>query len=111
MGFMGDAAEKVRSWTRKDKENAAREFAKGGTAAATATSSYDLLQSYGYDIVSEYLRLEQDLMSRYVDYEEMDDYPELMTAVDIYADDATQTDMQLNKSIWITSKDKDLERI
>jgi hypothetical protein len=111
MGFFGNAADKVRTWTRKDKEQAARQFAKGGTSAAAASTSYDLLQSYGYDVVSEYLRLEQDLMSRFVDYEEMDDYPELMTALDIYADDSTQTDMQLNKSIWITSKDKDLERI
>ena len=111
MGFFGKAADRVRSWSRGDKENAAKEFAKGGTSNSGSASGYDLLQAYGYDVVSDYLKLEHDLLSRFADYEEMDDYPELMTAIDIYADDATQTDMQLNKSIWLSSKDKDIERL
>lgn len=78
MGFLGKAADKVRSWSRKDKEYAAREFAKGNTNSGAPASGYDLLQAYGYDVVSDYLRLEHDLLSRFVDYEEMDDYPELM---------------------------------
>lgn len=47
-------------------------------------SGYDILQAYGYDVLSDYLRLEHDLLARFVDYEEMDDYPEISAAIDIY---------------------------
>lgn len=109
MGFAGRVANRLRNWIRQDKEKAAIQFAKGAAAPGYPTTGYDLLQAYGYDVVSDYLRLEHDLLSRFVDYEEMDDYPELSAAVDIYADDSTQTDMQLNRSIWCTSPDKNIE--
>ena len=109
MGFMGRAADKVRNWVRRDKESTALEFAKGGTSSGAPATGYDMLQAYGYDVVSDYLRLEHDLMSRFVDYEEMDDYPEISAAIDIYADDATQTDMQINRSLWVSSPDKQIE--
>lgn len=108
MGFIGKVADRIRKASLRDKENAAKEFARAPTSSSPA-SGYDLLNAYGYETVSDHLRLEHDLLSRFADYEEMDDYPELMTAIDIYADDSTQTDMQLNRSMWMTSKDKDLE--
>lgn len=111
MGFLGDSAEKIRKFFRSDKASSAKSFAKGSTVSGASSTGYDVLQAYGYDVVSDYLKMEHDLLSRYVDYEEMDDYPELTAAIDIFADDATQTDMQLNRSIWVTSKDKDLEKL
>lgn len=111
MGFIGNAADRVRKFFSSDKESAAREFAKGSTMSSAPSSGYDLLQAYGYDVVSDHLKLEHDLISRFVDYEEMDDYPELMSVIDIFADDATQTDMQINRSMWLSSRDKDLERL
>ena len=77
MGFIDKAAERVRAWIRKDKESSALDFAKGATNSGYPTQGYDLLQAYGYDVVSDFLRLENDLMSRYVDFEEMDQYPEI----------------------------------
>lgn len=111
MGFFGKAAQRVRDWMRQDKSAAAHEFAKGATSSNYPSGGMDLLQAYGFDVLSDQLRLEHDLMSRFVDYEEMDDYPEIAAAIDIYADDATQTDMQLNRSIWISSPDKDVEKL
>lgn len=111
MGFLGDTAEKIRSYFRSDKASSGKQFAKGSTMSGASSTGYDVLQAYGYDVVSDYLKMEHDLLSRYVDYEEMDDYPELTAAIDIFADDATQTDMQLNRSMWVTSKDKDLEKL
>lgn len=109
MGYTSRIANRLRNWIRQDKEKAAIEFAKGAATPGMPTTGYDLLQAYGYDVVSDYLRLEHDLLSRFVDYEEMDDYPEISSAIDIYADDSTQTDMQLNRSIWCTSPDKNIE--
>ena len=77
MGFFGKAADRVRNWMRTDKAAASIQFAKGATSAGAPAQGYDLLQAYGYDVVSDYLKLEHDLLSRFVDYEEMDDYPEL----------------------------------
>ena len=44
-----------------------------------------------YPILNE---LEVARRRRYREYEEMDDYPEISTAFDIYADDSTQRDLQ-----------------
>ncbi len=111
MGFFGKAADRVRDWSRKDKASASIQFAKGATSSGAPAQGYDLLQAYGYDVVADYLKLEHDLLSRFVDYEEMDDYPELAAAIDIYADDSTQTDMQLNRSMWLSAPDKDIESL
>jgi hypothetical protein len=110
MGFIGKAADRIRNWVRQDKESTALEFAKGAAGSGYPAQGYDMLQAYGYDVVSDYLRLEHDLLSRFVDYEEMDDYPEIAAAIDIYADDATQTDMQINRSLWVSSPDKNIEQ-
>jgi hypothetical protein len=111
MGFISNVVNRIRSaWTR-DKEQVPLQLAKGAMAAGFPTSGYDLLQAYGYDILGDYLRLEQDLLSRFVDYEEMDDYPEINAAIDIFADDATQPDTQINRTVWVTSPDKNIEQI
>ena len=52
------------------------------------------------------LSVGQKLLERYADYENMDDYPELGSAIDIYADDATIPDSVRGKTMWAESKDK-----
>ena len=106
MGFFGDVANRVRDYFRRDKEQVGLQLAKGATASGYPTTGYDLLQAYGYDVLSDFLKLEHDLLSRYIDYEEMDDYPEISAAIDIYSDDASQPETHLSRSLWITSKDE-----
>lgn len=96
---------------RFDKEQIVLNLSKGGTNSGYPQTGFDLLQAYGQDILSDYLKLEHDLMARFVDYEEMDDYPELASAIDIYADDATQTESLQNKVVWIDSPDKTVQSI
>lgn len=57
------------------------------------------------------LSMDQDLMMRYADYEQMDDYPELAASLDIVSDDSTITDTLRNRSIWGESKDRVLKDI
>lgn len=111
MGFWGNVSGRVRNLLRFDKEKVVLQLAKGGTASAFPQTGFDLLQAYGYDVLSDYLKLEHDLMSRFVDYEEMDDYPELASAIDIFADDATQIDSIQNRSVWVDSPDKTVQEI
>jgi hypothetical protein len=111
MGFWGDIGHRVRGMLRFDKEQIVLNLAKGGTSSGYPQTGFDLLQAYGQDILSDYLKLEHDLMHRFVDYEEMDDYPELASAIDIYADDATQVESLLNKVCWVDSPDKTVQTI
>lgn len=109
MGAVQNIIDRLRGAFIADKERGGQLLAKGSTSPTYPDSGYDLLQAYGYDALSDYLRLEHDLLSRYVDYEEMDDYPEIASAVDIYADDASQPDTQLQRTVWVTSFDKTLQ--
>lgn len=111
MGAVSNIIARVREAFRQDKIHGGDLIAKGSTSPSFGDSGYDLLQSYGYDSVSDHLRLEHDLLSRYVDYEEMDDYPELAAALDIYADDSSQPDTQLRRTIWAVSPDKTVESL
>lgn len=111
MGFWGNVSGKVRSVLQFDKERVSLSLSKGSTGSGYDQSGFDLLQTYGYDALSDHLKLERDLMSRFVDYEEIDDYPELSAAIDIYADDATQTEPMQNRTMWVDSADKTVEEM
>jgi hypothetical protein len=109
MGALDNIASGIRNLLRRDKERVVLKLAKGSTSSTLPGSTYDLMQQYGYDVISDYLKLEQDLMSRFIDYESMDDYDLLSTILDIYGDDSTQPDTPTNKRVWFESPDKDLE--
>lgn len=109
MGAVDDIVARLRFAFQRDKERGGALLAKGSTSPTYPDSGYDLLQSYGYDALSDHLRLEHDLLSRFVDYEEMDDYPEISSAIDIYADDSSQPDTQIKRTVWVTSQDKALQ--
>jgi hypothetical protein len=55
--------------------------------------------------------LEEDLLSRFADYEDMDEQAELNTALDIIADDATQTDSITNHIVHIDAEDHDIKKM
>lgn len=111
MGFFSNVATRIREYWRTDKEQAMIQIAKGTMSPGRPETGYDILQAYGYDVLSDYLRLEHDLLARYVDYEEMDDYPEISAAIDIYSDDASQPDTMQRRSVWLTSDDATIEQL
>lgn len=57
------------------------------------------------------VQIDQDLMSRYADYSDMAQMPEMSAALDLYADDATQQDILSGRSIWFESEDRTVEKI
>jgi hypothetical protein len=109
VGAVQGVVDRLRKSFATDKERGADLLAKGATAPAYPDSGYDLLQAYGYDALSDYLRLEHDLLSRYVDYEEMDDHDLNSSALDIYADDSTQPETQIKRTVWVTSPDRTIQ--
>lgn len=79
------------------------------TSRARQDSLYpSLFSSAGERSIEEVLRVDQDLMSRFVDYEHMDQYPELGKALDIYADDATQPDTMSGRTVQVESDDQEV---
>jgi len=54
-----------------------------------------------FDQYSQYTQITHDLQSRYIDYENMDDYPEVASALDTYADEATTRDIWKNHRLWV----------
>lgn len=111
MGFASDVAAKIRGYFSRDKEQAALVLARGQSNDRFPGQAGDLLNNLGYDALAEYLKLEADLLSRYSDYEDMDDYPEISTAIDIFADDATQPNTPINRTVWVSSRDTTVEHV
>lgn len=110
MGVASDIAKRIAGFFSKDKERVNLQLAKGSTSERLDGSAVDLLTGLGYDALSQYLRLDQDILNRYADYEEMDDYGEIATALDILADDATQPDSSIHRTVWVTAPDKTLQQ-
>lgn len=99
----------IRDWWKGDKENQIAREAKGVSNEYAYTMSpfpYSGGSQTGYNVLGSALTIDQDLMQRYADYENMDDYPELSAVLDIYADNATVPDSVRNRTIWTASKDK-----
>ncbi len=60
--------------------------------------------------LADQLRIDMDLVSRYVDYEDQDDNPLIASSLDIYTEDATQVDTEEHRTVWVESKDADIKR-
>lgn len=110
-GFAAGAANGIRKWFARSPEAQRAEIQRGGAPSVErAGLPFNLVSQFGYDSLAEHLRIDQDLQSRYTDYEEMDEYGEISSALDIYADDSAMPDMERGKSIWVTSENKGVER-
>lgn len=106
MGILDRVASRVRSFWDGERRRDARQIAVGSTGVSSLGTGFDLLSAYGQDSLSSYMQLDHGLLERFADYEEMDDYPLIQAALDIYADDSTQVDMQMERSVWVTAKDR-----
>lgn len=58
------------------------------------------------DALGGQLRVGTDLLSRYIDFEIMDDYDVISSSLDVYADDATVQDVRRNHCIWPVGGDQ-----
>lgn len=99
----------IKTFFSKDKEQKVADEARGISAGAVPSSSMGAPWEDGqtsYSALGQMLSIDSDLMRRYADYENMDDYPETSAALDNYADCATIPDSVHGKTIWATSRDK-----
>lgn len=104
-----DLARRIRDVWIRDKEMAAHRWAEGEVNPSTNPNDHlSVINDYGSRLAT-YLRVEHDLLTRYLDYETMDDYGEVAAVLNIYGDDATQPDTVHGRRVWVQSPDKDLE--
>lgn len=110
MGFAKNIQKAVTATFKKEAERNGAGLARGGVVPRMPDGS-GMVTQYADRSLQEYLTLDADLLSRMADYEAMDDYSMLSTALDVYADDATQPDTQRNKTLWATAKDRNMELV
>ena len=69
MGFADDVAKRISAAFRRDKEQANIQLAKGATGELGGgdSSALDLMSGVGYDALTDYLRLDTDLLMRFAD--------------------------------------------
>lgn len=106
-GFRGRVGDIVRSAVTSDVATAAAD-ARASIGLNTQGRRWSMLRGSGYSSLARYLEIERDLFNRYLDYEEMDEYPPLSTALDIYADEATQPDQLRGHAIWAVSESQEI---
>lgn len=76
-----------------------------------AQSSY---AGSAFDVMNTDMRgmftLDHGMLDRFGDYDQMDQYGEISAALNIYADEATQTDSAKGKALWVESKDELIQK-
>jgi hypothetical protein len=97
--------DRIKKLFDSDKSSKISETGKGYSFDDPNGNMFDVSANSSYNNLKAALTMDQDLMARYVDYENMDDYPELQSALDIYADDTTITDNLRGRTIWAESED------
>ena len=104
--------DRIKKLVQRDKKEQIVEKGKGWTFDDPFSSvSGNLVVDAGYTNLKSALTMDQSLLARFADYENMDDYPELSCALDIFSDDTTITDNLRGKTIWGESKDTILKDI
>ncbi len=111
MGFWGDVADFIRGSRYRDLERQVRALKRSQDDSAArygaTPQELDVIRKSGYDDLSRFLQLEQQLNRRFAEYEEMAQYSDIALALDVYADEATIPDDD-GRILWVESQDQDV---
>lgn len=103
------ATDFVRKIFARERQNSELAISTKELARAQTRNSFG--HGTGFDLtgnggIGDVLGNDRRLLHRYADYEEMDEYGDISACLDIYADDATQTDSEADHTLWVESKDQ-----
>lgn len=111
MGFWGNVAGYIRGFRYRDLERQVRSLKRSQDDSAArygaTPQELDVIRKSGYDDLSRFLQLEQQLNRRFSEYEEMAQYSDISLALDVYADEGTIPNAD-GKVVWAESKDQDV---
>lgn len=107
MSFYSEVVKRVRGFFTK-RDEAMRLVKAEQQPHNFASAPYTGGNIYGspYDQYKRALAREQDLLTRMMEYEEMDTYSDIVTALDTYADEATQDDALRGLKVWAEGNDE-----
>lgn len=112
MGWKGSVADLVRKPFKDSPERKTAELQQSQLPGGALMGSDHLTLMGGlYSELAPMLQIEQDLMKRYIDYENMDDYPDTHRALNTYADESTASDFQRDMSMWVDTTDDYLKAV
>ncbi len=103
MGWTTGIADKVRSSFSNSIEKQATTLSKLSIMGGASVMQSDTDNTY--TIMRHGLEDVQSRHRRFQEYEAMDEYPAIATALDLFADDTTQPDWQRNVCMWVVSDD------
>ena len=103
MGLRDNVVKSLR--TLFDAEREDRIAAESPSAQAMRQSPNSIYNVWGREDVGGLLSVSQNLQDRYADCEAMLDYPDIRTAIEYFASDATQPNMDNGRTIWVKSRD------
>lgn len=103
MGLRDNVVKSLRTLFDAEREDRMR--AESPSAQALKQAPGSIYSVWGREDVGGLLSISQNLQDRYADYEAMLDYPDCRTAVEYFASDATQPNMDNGRTIWVTSRD------
>jgi hypothetical protein len=107
LGFINRLAGPLRRAFSYNKDQQNSILAKGSLYPPNLPGG--ILSGYDGQGITDSLRLDYDLLSAYADYEGMDNYDLISSALDILANDVTQLDYSNGKCMWTTSKDENIK--
>jgi len=106
MSIIGNIKERIRaSWGDRIEEKAKAPVKMSGMAGVFGSNDV-----FGIS-VGHALKIDDDLMTRYADYEDMDNYSTIAAAYNVLADDCTITDYIENKTVMVEAESKRSEFI
>lgn len=103
-------SKRLRDIFKDDKSQAAVKLQRGSREIAPPLVGYNLGADYGITTTEAYLRLEQELLAKHAEIEAMESYGDLSSALDVIADNATQSDIERRKVVWCTGSDRNIQK-
>lgn len=96
MGIISDITSRIRTvWGTKDEER---------PRIPGIRESFGIYDMFGMGTIGQNLRIDNDLMVRYADYEDMSEYPILAGAYNVLSDDCTSQDYLEGKIVCTEAK-------
>ena len=105
MGMIDTVRNRIKSVFSRERTNIERATDLSVGAQPVGFDTASIYGRYGIEPLVDYLRIEQELVSRYMDYNEMCVYPELSAALECYADESCQFDILTGRTVWVESDD------
>jgi len=110
-GFVRGTVDGVRRYFAHAPARQSSALRRGGLPnVERAGLPYTAATQFGYDNMSDHLRIDRDLMTRYADYEDMDETVEVSVALDLYADSATMPSLDHHHSMWVSSDNDAIQK-